>query len=325
MALQYILAQLGKKIGLDPNEPSQRPVLLSYANEGARELYMQADIAGSLMEMCFKVNGDQTVSLPSYVGFVRGVRELASQAPWHINQMWPRYNQFNWPDTFKNWRLKNRQALQATVTNQSQGVIKVAVVEVPPVVVSLTGPTQSASLITEVVVMDALIKNTTNDFLNYISVVKNRVNNCDVTLQDVDGKLLTTIPNNELEAQYQIIDVSSCPWLAQSTSPLDNYVEVLYKQTLRYLSNDGDTYPSPNCDDIIVNKGMQLWGEEQNKPDQAIAYDAKATRTLARLQEENNRATEDIVSLVNNPHDSLFPRINGGRRRRYRGYYGANY
>lgn len=325
MALKYILTQAGNKMGLSPSDSQQRPVLLRFANEAARELYTQADIAGSLMEMVFKVNGDQTVTLPYYVGFVRAVRECASMQVWHLNQMRPRYNQFNWQDMFRNYRLKNRQALQATVTNQSKGVLSVAQVETPNVVVTVTGPTMNSSLISEQVVMSATTVNTENNFLDYIYIGKDRRNNYDITLSDVDGKVLSVIPNMEIEAQYQVIDVSQCPWLAQDTSSLDNYVEILYKQTLRYLFDDGDTYPVPNCDDIIVNKMMQLWGEEQNIPDLALAYDSKATRTLARLQEENNRATEDMVALVANPHDSMYARIGVGLRRRYSMFAGRKW
>ena len=58
MSLKYILSQAGSKMGLDPEEDSERRVLLRYANEAARELYKQADMAGSLMEQVFKVNGE---------------------------------------------------------------------------------------------------------------------------------------------------------------------------------------------------------------------------------------------------------------------------
>ena len=265
MAVKYILAQAGNKMGLNPSIASQRAVLLRRLNEAARELYAQSDMAGSLMEMVFKVNGDQTITLPSYVGKVRGVREYASMQVWHINQMRPRYNQFNWVDMWRNIRLKNKQALMATVTNTSVGVLTVTAVENPPIVVSLSGPTKGASLTHETVVMDAVVKQTTNAFTDYVNVIKDRQNLCDVTLSDVDGKVLTIIPNNELEAKYQILDVSSCPWLSQNTSTLDNYLEILYKKTLPYLSEDGDEFPAFDYDDAVVNKMMQLWAEEQEK------------------------------------------------------------
>ena len=50
---------------------------------------------------------------------------------------------------------------------------------------------------------------------------------------------------------------------------------------------------------------MQLSNEEQNKSDIALAYDSKATRSLARKQEDQNRATEDEIALSRNPHDRL--------------------
>lgn len=319
MSVKYILYQAGAKMGLpDISVGSQnRTVLLRLLNEAARELYPQADVAGTLVEQVFKVNGDQTISLPSYVGRIRGVREYASMQPWHINQMRPRYNESNWMDMWRGWRLKNKQALMASVTNESVGVISVSAVETPNIVVTVTGPTPSANLISETVTLDAMSKQTINTFLDYTSVKKDRVNTLDITLSDIDGKLLTVIPNNEHQAKYQIVDISACPWLSQDTSVQDNYVEILYKKTLPYLNDDGDEYPAFDFDDVIVNKMMQLWMEEQNKADAAEAYDNKATRSTARIHEDQNRATEDVVSLSPNPHDTILPRIGSGVTRRF--------
>lgn len=322
MSVGYILKQCGDKMGLNPASPTDRPTLVRFLNEAARELYMQSDMPGSMWEQTFKVNGDQTITLPFYVGFPRGIRESASQQVWHFNQLRPRYYQFNWKDMWRNWRIRNRGALMATVTNQSVGVITVSAVENPPIVVTLTGSTANATTISETLTMDSVSKNSVNNFLDYVAVTKDRPNNYDVTLSDVDGKLLTVIPNTEVEAKYTIIDVSACPWLSQNTSPIDNYVELLYKKTLQYLSGDGDEFPAVDCDDIVVNKMMQLWKEEQDKGEAAMAYDAKATRTLARLTEENNRETEDMIALVANPHDTMLRRIGTGLRRRYNLYSG---
>lgn len=325
MSLGYILSQVSRKMGMDQSESAQRTVMLSLVNEACRELYAQCDMAGSLMEAAFKVNGDQTVTLPSYVGKIRAVRELASMQVWHINQMRPRYNQFNWPDMWRNYRLKNKQALMASVVNQSVGVITVNSVETPPIVVTVSGPTKYASLIHESILMDTVSKQTVNPFLDYTSVKKDRTNDVDVTLSDVDGRVLTVIPNNEKVAEYQVIDISSCPWLPNNTSKLDNYVEILYKQKLALMVNDGDEFPGFDYDDVIVNKIMQLWNEEQSKADVAAAYDAKATRSTARLHEDQNRETEDMVALVANPHDSVLKRIGSGIRRRYSLYAGRKY
>ena len=326
MPVSYIIGQAGAKLGLNPSQSNTRSVLIRYLNEAARELYAQADLKGTLMEQVFKVNGDQTITMPWYVGPVRGLREYASMQAWHVNQMRPRYNQFNWPDMWRNYRLKNKQALQVSVTNQSFGVLTVPAVESPPIVVSLSGPTPTASSINEKITMDATTKTSVNIFLDYTAVKKDRVNTYDVTLSDVDGKVLTVIPNNRKDAMYQILDISACPWLPSNTSPLDNYVEILFKQVLPYLYNDDDEFPAQfDYDDALVNKIMQLAMEEQNKVDIAGAYDAKATRTAARVGEDQDRDTEDTISLVANPHDTMLKRIGTGLRRRYSLYAGRKY
>ena len=325
MSLKYVLTQAGNKIGLDPSEPSQRSVLLRYANEAADEMYTQADVDGSLVEQVFKVNGDQTISLPEYVGRVRAMREYYSQIPWHVRQLRPRYNVANWQDGWRGFRLKGKQALQATITNQSQVVVTVATVEDPPVVVSLSGSTDTAALVSEQITMTTTQMLSVNEYNDLTAVKKDRVNSVNVVVSDVDGKLLTTIPNNRLQALYQIIDVSMSPWLPQSNSTQDHWLEILYKMPLPWFSGDDDEFPVPGYDNAWVNKVMQLYSEEQGKGDQAAAYDAKATRTMARILEDQNKATEDCVSLVPNPHDTLMPRIRPRRPGRYRSGYMGRY
>jgi len=322
MSVKHILSLVGNKAGMNPANDKERSIMLRWLNEATVELYDQSDMVGSLIEQVFRINGDQTISMPADVGTIRACREFNSNLPWHINQLRPRYTQFNWKDQWRNFRLKNKQALMATVTNQSVGVITVPFIENPPIVVSVTGPTANATSVSEDITMSSLSMTTTNAFLDYSSVKKNVINACDVTLSDVDGKLLTVIPNNQFHARYQIIDVSLFPWLQVNTGTFDNYMEVLYKKTLNILSNDDDEFLTGEYDYILVDKVLQLWNEEQGKSEVALAYDAKATRSLARKQEEQNRETEDEVSLVANPHDTIHRRIGTGLRRRWGSYNG---
>lgn len=318
MPVSYILSQAGQKMGLNPALASNRQTLLRYLNEAARELYDQSDMVGILMEQVFKVNGDQTISCPYYVGPIRAARELYSHFEWHIHKMRPRYNQISWKDDWHNLRLRNTQALMSTVVNQSVGVLTVPKVESPPVQVILVGPTDWSAQAQETVTMTETRMLTQHKFNDYISVSKPAINDYDITLSDVDGQVLTIIPNCMLEASYQIIDVSAFPWLSQNTSPQCNYLEILYKKALLYLSNDSDSFPSrTNYDDILVNKIMQLSKEEQDKPELAMAYDTKATRSLARKTEDQNRATEDEIALVRHPHDRVHGRVSGSRIWRY--------
>jgi len=317
VGVKYILSQAGRKLGLNPGDTNQRQTLLLIMNEACNELYDEADMAGSLFEQNFKVNGDQTISMPAYVGELRAIREANSYIPWHINQMRPRYNVANWKEMWRGWRIKNHQALQQSVVNESAITVTVPVVETPAIVVTVTGPTLTGTSVTENITMDALTKTTANNYLDVIVARKDRVNSYDVTLSDVDGTLLTVIPNNMLEARYLILDISMLPWSNTSSSAQDHFVEVLYKKALPWFSNDGDEFPAPGYDNIIVNKMMQLVAEEQEKGPKAAGYDAKATRSLARKHENENRATEDVVAMVPNGHDELLTRLRTNRPGRH--------
>ena len=320
MALKHIIDLVANKMGLNSEDANQRQVLLRFINEAAYEIYNQCDPAGSVMEQVFRVNGDQTVSLPSYVGPLRAIREYSSFIPWSLNQMRPRYNQSNWNDFWRNWRLKGMFALEKSVTNQSQMVVTVPVVENPPITVTVSGSTAQAAYVSETLTMSAVNNSTTNLFTDVKAFIKSKNTLYDVSLTDIDGNLLSVIPSNELSAKYQIVDVSTCPWLQFTTSTLDHFVEVLYKKALPVFQFDGDEFPAFNYDFIISNKAMQIWSQEQGQVQQALAYDQMTTRSLARRLEEENRATEDCVAFVENTHDLLNPRIRARRPARYGGY-----
>jgi len=323
MGLKYVLKQAGLKMGLDPSDADQRGVLLRFANEAASEMYDQADMDGSLWEQLFQVNGDQTISLPMYVGPIRAMREYSTHVPWHPHTMRPRYNQFNWEDRWRSWRLKGISALSSVVQNEALVTLTVKAVENPPVVVSLVGPTQDASNAIDTITMDAVSKTGTQNFIDLISFKKDRINNYDITMLDTDGNTLSLLQNNLLEAKYRIVDVSLYPWSNTAVGPVDHYMEVLYKKTLPWFENDEDEYPAQGYDNIWVNKMLQLWAEEQEKGEVAAGYDAKATRSMTRKIEDQKRGAEEIATLSENFHDCLLPRNRPMGPSRYMGqiYY----
>jgi len=294
-------------------DSNQRDVLLRFINEAAVELYQQSDMAGSLEEQYFAINGNQEIALPEYVGQVRAMRQADTQIAIKLSQMRPRYNAFNWEDGWNNFRVKGISACKSAVKNQSVMMITVAAVETPPIVVSLTGSSDNSASITESVTMDAVSKATVNNYNSIDSATKDRVNLYNVTIADVDGEEVTVIPNNKLEAKYQLLDVGLMPWLLTTQSPQGYWVEVLYKKALDWFQNDTDEFPAKGYDNVIVNKVLELWFEEQGNIQGAMAYAAKATQSLAQIHEDANRGTDDCVSMVAHPHDKMNARVGFGR------------
>lgn len=305
MSVRYIFSQAGSKMGLDPSDSTQRSVLLRYLNEAAQELYEQADLEDSLLEQLFRVNGDQQIAFPPDVGPIRAMREYSTHVAWHLANKRPRYNQFNWKDRWRNWRYKGTSPLSYPLVNSAPLSVIVDSAESPNVVVSVTGPTLKASQITENLTLNASLVQSSNNFTDIVAITKDRINTFDVYVLDADQNVLAQIPNNTLSVKYRIVDVSLYPWSNTSQTTANHIMEVLYKKALPYLQDDGDEYPIQGCDNILVNKMLQLWYEDQGKGDVAAAYDAKATRTLARKKEDEGRGQEHEAALVEHPHDTL--------------------
>jgi hypothetical protein len=317
MPLHYILQQVGYKMGLNPADANQRNVILRFVNEAAIELYQISDMAGCMEEQYFKVNSDQTIALPDYVGQVRAMREANSHIAIKLSQMRPRYNQINWEDRWRNWRLKGLQTLQTTLTNQSFLVVSVKAVETPAIIVNIVGASVGSSKISESIVMDATTKQSANTYLNVTSFTKTTINNYDIILSDIDNNQISYIANDKLKAQFQVIDISTAPWVQPNISPLHGWVEVLYKRALPWFSNDNDEFPAVGYDNVIVNKCLQLYFEEQKDITTAQAYYMKANQSLAQIHEDANRGTEDVVAMCEHPHDRVNPTVGFGRDYRY--------
>jgi hypothetical protein len=313
MSVQYILSQIGYKFGQNPSDSNQRATMLRFINSAAKEIYNTSDMAGVLREQLFKVNPNQTIAFPPYMGQLRAMRNSFGDTAINLSQMRPHYNQYNWVDGWKNWRLKGIGALSSTLQNQSILTISVMQVETPPVVVSVVGSTANSSRISETIAMSSTTMTTTNAFTDVFAFTKGDVNNFDVALLDVDNNQISYIPNNKLKAEFQIVDISNAPWYLPNSNPLIGWVEVLYKEALPYLSSDTDEFPAVGYDDVIVSKCLQLYFEEQKDIPTSQAYYQKANTLLAQIHEDCNRGTDDVVSLVENQHDRINPRTGFGR------------
>jgi hypothetical protein len=320
MALGYILEQFCRKIGItDLSDPSAKSLALKYINPAAKELYNMSDMAGCLDEQCFQVNSNQEISFPSYIGQIRAMRDAwwYGRADIKLSQMRPNYNQFSWADSWKNWRVKNLRTLQASLKNQSQVLLTVKAVESTPVVVNISGPGIGSTNQTESITMSSTQMNSQNAYLDITAFTKTSINQYDVVMTDIDGNQISSIPNNQYKASYQIIDVSMMPY-TPINAPVAGWIEVLYKKSLPILQNDSDEFPAIGYDDVIWNKALQLYWEEQPAGiQQAMEFSTKSGQLLAQIHEDANRGTDDVVSLVSNPHDSLNPRVGWGRDFRY--------
>ena len=304
MSVEYILDRVGKKLGINPNDNHQRSIMLDYLNEAAQELYEESDMVGSLTEDSFYVQGDKTIALPSNVSSIRAMREKESQYPWVLTNLTERYSRNNVEQDDRTWRVRGYEPFKVTPTSYS-GIKAIATQSMPEITLTVVGTRSDSSRFVEEVEMDGTSNTFSTTFTSIESVIKSDVCTYDISIKQSDDTVLAVIPNNEKESRYLICDVSEYPWESTATQDDEHTLEVLYKKKLPYLSKDSDEFPADGYDNILINKVMQLFLEEQGKMEEARIYDQKASRSLGRRNADLERGQLQKVKFDKHPHDKL--------------------
>ena len=304
MSVEYILDRVGKKLGINPNDNHQRSIMLDYLNEAAQELYEESDMVGSLTEDSFYVQGDKTIALPSNVSSIRAMREKESQYPWVLTNLTERYSRNNVEQDDRTWRVRGYEPFKVTPTSYS-GIKATATQAMPEITLTVVGTRSDASRFVEEVEMDGTSNTFSTTFTSIESVIKSDVCTYDISIKQSDDTVLAVIPNNEKESRYLICDVSEYPWESTATQDDEHTLEVLYKKKLPYLSKDSDEFPADGYDNILINKVMQLFLEEQGKMEEARIYDQKASRSLGRRNADLERGQLQKVKFDKHPHAKL--------------------
>ena len=304
MSVEYILDRVGKKLGINPNDNHQRSIMLDYLNEAAQELYEESDMVGSLTEDSFYVQGDKTIALPSNVSSIRAMREKESQYPWVLTNLTERYSRNNVEQDDRTWRVRGYEPFKLTPTNYA-GIKATVASAMSDVTLTIVGKKSDASRYVETVTLSGTSNSFSTTFTSIESVIKSDVCTYDISIKQADDTVLAVIPNNEKESRYLICDVSEYPWESTATQDDEHTLEVLYKRKLPYLSKDSDEFPADGYDNILVNKVMQLFLEEQGKMEEARIYDQKASRSLGRRNADLERGQLQKVKFDKHPHDKL--------------------
>jgi hypothetical protein len=304
MSVEYILDRAGKKLGVNPNDNHQRSIMLAYLNEGAQELYEESDMVGSLVEDSFYVQGNKTIALPSNVSSIRAIREKESKYPWSLSGITERYTYNNLEQDDRTWRIKGYEPFKVTPTSFS-GMKAVVTAAMSTITITVVGSAAGISRTFEDVTLSGTSNVFSTTFTSIESIIKSDVCTYDISIKESDDTVVAVIPNNEKESQYLIVDVSEFPWESDAAQDDEHTLEVVYKKKLPYLSKDSDEFPADGYDNIIVNKVMQLYMEEQGKLEEAMLYDKKASRSMGRRNSDLQRGQRQKVRFDKHPHDKL--------------------
>lgn len=304
-----VVQRLATSTGLDVVR--QRLTLQNLLNNGAKELYNRLQCNKIHWENTLRVPNNKIVSLPNYLGEIKGIRSSISGVLIDLQGMsQPRYTSATWKYRWKNWRDLGESAVMQLPSAVAPLSIT-ATVQSPPITVLVSAQTQNAFRIEEEVLMDAPVKQTVNMFgpeIYTIACMQDR--NCDITISDVNGLVLAQLPNTDRKTRYKMIDVSQFPSLmdVSSSDGSSSLIDVLYKVPLRRLTKDSDCFPAgDDYDNAWYYFSLWLYYLPiQNKANEAGEAFSAALMATQAVKDDTESSIEKKLTFGKNKFFDLF-------------------
>jgi hypothetical protein len=310
--MYYDVAQrLAVSAGLDLVR--QKNTINLLLNNGAKELYDRLECNKLLWENTLRVPVNKVVSLPNYLGELRGIRSSISGVLIDIQGMsQPRYTSNTWKYRWKNWRDLGESAVQQLPSLVGPLTVT-SIVQNPPITLLISAQTNSAFRIEERLLLDAEIKQTTNLFgpqIYQIACMSNR--DCDITISDANGIILAVLPNTDRKTRYKMVDVSQFPGLLDVSDSTGNtsLIDVLYKVPLRKLTEDSDSFPSGDAyDNAWYYFALWLYYlPMQNKAKETGEAFAAALVAAQSVKDGTEKSIDKRINFGRNKYFDMFKR-----------------
>ena len=301
MSLSTIRAEVAADLGIRIESATQKSFLDDKINKAAEEIYEKYDLRNSLREQIFMCdNAQQLITVPYYVYRTRKIRSYDFLLGVKNVDMRPRYSYSEWMPPFLNWRIV-REFFPLSRDIENEGPLTFVLSEPATAVFSITivGKTGTAEKTTEVIVFSVgdEERSSTKNWAGSPEMViaKNRVIDQDITIEDMDGNEVSSIPNSELKPSFTLVQVLE-RYQQFGENPL---YEVLYKTRFTPFKNDADEFPCGSVYDraiywkTIEHLASKQDGDEAMK--RVIGASAKCDQVIK--QNEQNSADGQVKPL----------------------------
>lgn len=302
-----VLQRVAADAGYNPKQ--QRDSLLKLLNNAAKEVYNRLECNSVFREVTLVVAPNKLVSLPAFVGPLRGVRQHTSDIPFNLQAMaQPRYSSITWQYRYKNWREVGESPVHTYVS--AVGPLTLSIDEADDSVVLISGETANAKRFEESVTMDDVSKTTTASFGPTIyNIMSQSEREGDITVMDMNNNEIAVLYNNQPRTRYKMIDVSQVFW-SQDTSDGGTLVDVLYKEPLPKFVNDSDLFPAGDTyNDAWYAMCMHLhYLPQEGRQDDATRFLLEAMAMLTSVKDNNELQLEKHLNFGRNKFYGLFRR-----------------
>lgn len=316
-----VITRVAADTGIDLTR--QRSELLSLYNAASRMFHNQLQSNKMYREVTLVVPPDQIISLPPYIGEIKGLRVHTTEMLIPLQTLnVPRYTNSTLLYKIKNWRDLGDSPVQTNLTVVGQLTLACNNIENPPAIVKITGQTNNANKVEEVVTMSSNVITTQNQFgprIDIIASFSSRLN--DITIQDLNGNTLAVLFNQYSKTRYKLIDVSQIFWPMSDTIGGQSFIDVCYKLPFLLAKNDTDSFAGgDDYDEAMYHMCMHLhylpMGGKENQSAQELA---RATMLLKSVKDGTEDGVHKKINWGRNKFYSLFTR---GRHRMSGNDYG---
>ena len=311
-----VLTRLASDTGL--NIVSKRSTLLELLNTSAKELHNKLECNKIYRETTLVVMPDAVVSLPAFIGELRGMRMHTNELPFDLHSLGqPRYVTTTLGYKFKNWRDLGDSPVSFLPSLVGPLTLTAGGIESTPAIVTIAGQTSTANHIDEAVILSASPKLTINLFGPQIYDITCPTNRTfDITIQDGNSNVLAVLYNNFKKTRYKIVDVSQIFWTLD-TAAGESLIDVLYKLPKVNLYRDSDSfYAGDDYDEAWYNMAMHFYLKPiQNRQQDSQTFFSLAMQTI---QDAKDSSESGIIKKLSFGRNKFF-----GMFKRYRYYPGS--
>lgn len=311
--LRDILTNLQDALGVS----ADRARLLRFINQAYREYYDRTDLPGSLLEQSFEFDPSvQLVTLPWYVGQVRAMRRVQTNAPVTLHDLSPRYHTSPWHQPFQTFYIVGRRAIHTPISVESQLAVTIPIAQPKPFSVTIKGQTPSAASIVETLQFAAgdTQKVTTAQFakddpLGIELISRSGDVTADIQVTDANGTLLCTIPNSIESPQHIVVQWNNSNSGTYTTT--DSVIEILYKRVFTPLMFDSDEPIFPAIENAILWKARGYYAslaKDELAGQQAVLAEQKADSLFKAAIESRDLETVQIANSAPNPFERAWAR-----------------
>lgn len=306
-----VLQRLSADLGI--HQVDKRNLLLKILNDAAKELHGKLECNKIYREVTLVVPVNKVVSLPSFIGELKGMRVHSQDTPATMfGLMFPRYIKSVFDYLFHNWRDLGDSPVH-TLTSVVGG-LTLTTNAVEDAVVLISGQTLNATQVEEEVTVNAASVSTQNAFGPQIySIACSSPRIADITILDMNAVELAVLHNNLPKTRYKIVDVSELCFPVDTTES-ESLIDVCYKLPVTKLTRDSDSfYAGDDYDEAWYNMSMFVYLRPiAERAADAITFNAKALNDLKSAKAGTEDALEKRITFGPNKYYGLFNGSCGG-------------